>query len=297
MQEKFSKFKARYILLDSVLILFVFIVVLAIGLAIAGLPIDSFEDNLIASLIFGCLVLAAICLSILLRLKSCDIELKALVGNTKLRDYSWLMLLIIFYGIETLKRGISQLTIFFTHLIAPSFAISAIKNEYSVYLSQTDSQALKLVFCILLIVPIVIVAPITEEFIFRGVLLHRFAAKWGMTAAILLSSFLFGIAHWNIYALGIGVSFIFVALLYIKTRTLIVPIVLHTMHNAIALVSISISAFFPSTHPVEITLQTLWTGLLNTMYASVILIYFLRGKVNSELMPYIANAEQEKDLT
>ena len=77
----------------------------------------------------------------------------------------------------------------------------------------------------------VIFGPIVEELLFRGVILHRFAVKWGLTVSIILSSFLFGILHADL----IG-SFIFglmMAVIYIKTRTLWAPIICHILNNFI----------------------------------------------------------------
>jgi uncharacterized protein len=194
------------------------------------------------------------------------------------------MLLIVFYGVETLEHGIAQLTLFFTHYFFPIFAEFAIENASVQCSYETDSLALKFIFYILLVLSTVIVAPVSEEFIFRGVILHRLATKWGVTAAVILSSFLFGIAHMNIYSIPIGISSIFVALIYIKTQTLIVPIAFHAMHNAMAVVYGIIRVSSYSSHPV-----------LNTAFAIPILIYFLKRPNHSELMPYTANTESPDD--
>ncbi len=42
---------------------------------------------------------------------------------------------------------------------------------------------------------LVVLAPVIEEFAFRGVLLRRWSQKWGAVNAILISSLLFGVAH------------------------------------------------------------------------------------------------------
>lgn len=88
---------------------------------------------------------------------------------------------------------------------------------------------------VLSFISLVILAPIIEEFAFRGVLLHRWSQKWGMNAAILFSSLLFGVAHPDIigaFAFGVAMSII-----YLKTQTLIVPIICHAFTNIIAILS------------------------------------------------------------
>ena len=87
-------------------------------------------------------------------------------------------------------------------------------------------------------VVVVIVAPVVEEFIFRGLLLTRWSLKWGATPGILVSSLVFALLHGNpvgIFAFGVVMS-----LLYIRTRTLLVPIAAHSLNNLVAL---GLSAF------------------------------------------------------
>ena len=77
-----------------------------------------------------------------------------------------------------------------------------------------------------------VVAPVIEEVLFRGVMLHRLAVKWGLGPAIVVSSVLFGLLHVNF--VGVGVLGVVMALLYVRTQTLIVPIACHVLNNAVA---------------------------------------------------------------
>jgi hypothetical protein len=128
-----------------------------------------------------------------------------------------------------------------------------------------------------------------EEFIFRGILLNRFAAKWGVTTAIIFSSVLFGLAHMSIYALALGTGWIFVCLLYIKTKSMLVPIAFHAMNNLEALVAGTITGFAKSN--MSIGMDDLWSGVSSIAFSIPILIYFLKWPNRSELSPYAANIE------
>jgi len=78
---------------------------------------------------------------------------------------------------------------------------------------------------------LVILAPVIEEFTFRGVLLHRWSEKWGTLNAILISSLLFGILHPDpIGAAAFGIA---MCVIYMKTQTLIVPIICHGLNNLV----------------------------------------------------------------
>jgi len=81
---------------------------------------------------------------------------------------------------------------------------------------------------------LVVVAPISEELIFRGVLFAGWRSKGFVVAAIVSSTF-FGLAHWqpNV-VLATAVLGWILAYLYEKTGSLWAPIGLHAAKNALA---------------------------------------------------------------
>ena len=79
---------------------------------------------------------------------------------------------------------------------------------------------------------IVLVAPVLEEFFARGILLTRWAVKWGVPRAILASSVVFALLHTNF--LGAFCFACVMAIFYIRTKSLFVPIVVHIANNLIA---------------------------------------------------------------
>lgn len=76
----------------------------------------------------------------------------------------------------------------------------------------------------------VILAPIFEEILFRGLLFSRLARKWGMTVGIIASSVIFGILHLE-FVLGAFVIGVVMCALYVRTGTLLVPMALHAVYN------------------------------------------------------------------
>jgi membrane protease YdiL (CAAX protease family) len=78
----------------------------------------------------------------------------------------------------------------------------------------------------------VVVAPLTEEFFFRGFTLpalRRFSGRWG---AILLTSGFFALIHPGINSfLPIFVLGFLLGYLYEKTQSLVAPIAVHVIHN------------------------------------------------------------------
>jgi membrane protease YdiL (CAAX protease family) len=81
------------------------------------------------------------------------------------------------------------------------------------------------------LITLVVLAPIIEEFTFRGILLHRWTQKWSMNSAILISSLLFGIVHTD--PIGAFVFGVAMCIIYLKTQTLVVPIICHALNNLV----------------------------------------------------------------
>jgi membrane protease YdiL (CAAX protease family) len=78
---------------------------------------------------------------------------------------------------------------------------------------------------------LVVLAPLVEETLFRGILLNRWAVKWGLTKAILISAGAFAILHVDL--VGAFIFGVCMALLYKRTSTLWAPIIVHASYNGV----------------------------------------------------------------
>jgi len=78
---------------------------------------------------------------------------------------------------------------------------------------------------------IVVLAPMAEESIFRGLLFRKYRRRWGPGKALLGTSLAFGLLHYDL--LGSGTFALTMVLLYVRTRTLWAPMLAHGIHNAI----------------------------------------------------------------
>lgn len=86
---------------------------------------------------------------------------------------------------------------------------------------------------VLFVAAAVVLAPIVEELIFRGLLLHRWALKWGRTRGLVATSVAFALLHAspvNAFILGFGFG-----LIYLRTGSLPLTIGAHALNNFIAL--------------------------------------------------------------
>ena len=142
---------------------------------------------------------------------------------------------------------------------------------------------------------IVLLAPVVEEFFVRGILLTRWSIKWGTPKAILMSSLLFGILHTNI--IGTFFAGYVLSILYIRTKSLLIPISIHMANNLIA----SAIDFVPTPieevpqHETHIVLQE--SDALLLMVLAVIIISWAMNIIwknfpkESWRVPYLADAK------
>jgi uncharacterized protein len=68
---------------------------------------------------------------------------------------------------------------------------------------------------------VVLVVPVCEEFVFRGLLLHRWVLRWRVRTAILAQAILFGMLH--VVPIPTAVYAYVFAVLYLRTGSLWVP--------------------------------------------------------------------------
>jgi membrane protease YdiL (CAAX protease family) len=102
------------------------------------------------------------------------------------------------------------------------------------------------------IVVIVVVAPVAEEILFRGFLLHRWAVRWGMKTAVILSSAFFAILH--VELIGHFFFGVVMAALYVRTQSLWMAILAHALNNGIV-VALSLPAALDGAPPTTPTME------------------------------------------
>jgi len=292
---QFNKFKTRYIFLDFLLLSN--ILAIASLLFVPSLESDILRPFSITGNIFHIVVFFSVCGLIICRLKYCQIETRQLMGDLKIKNISWILLLIIFYGQHTLTSGVNYLEYYFANLISPDLVQSSVRTITEGTNYSSASFVSQFFQYLLLMFVLVIVAPLTEEFIFRGIFLHRWAVKWGVLWSIILSSLLFGAIHADIFWFSRALGSIFTALYYIQTKTLLVPIILHALNNGLVFIDLLFHHFKPSTvEEINITTKYIWYGIVNITLAIPILVYFLKLPHSIEQLPYFCNQKNKDEI-
>jgi uncharacterized protein len=104
-------------------------------------------------------------------------------------------------------------------------------------------------YIIFTVFSLAILAPIAEEFMFRGLLLKRLIKKTSVWSGILISSFLFGILHADI--IGAFLFGVIASLLYLRTGNLLIPMLMHILNNSLA---VALMFLVPSAWPEAISI-------------------------------------------
>ncbi len=133
------------------------------------------------------------------------------------------------WGVEIRLRALLPTFLLFLLVVEATMAILpqlGVQDSVELLSSVTPAQRL------LLALPLCLVVPFFEEFLFRGILLHA-----GPAAVTLpLSALLFALAHGaNLFALPLFIFGWVLGLLTLHTRSLLPAILFHALFNAITL--------------------------------------------------------------
>ncbi len=289
-----ATFENPFIALKARLVVVVFFVI-ALGLALVfgilgglGLIPWAADDPIFAPVLYS-LIFSSLCLSIWLVSRRPPLRLSYLLGPWP-HQLAWLQLLWLAVGVFLFSLGAFQLSYLALSLVAPTWVEASLQQSLLLSAEQAASPRL---YNGLMLFSVVVVAPITEEFIFRGVLLHRWGTKWGVGPAIFLTSVLFGLLHANV--IGLFVFGVVTALLYLSTRSLIVPIVAHAINNAIAS---GVELLTALTTPEDLAINTLaefraswWLGVLCLLVSAPWVLRYVvyHWPQPNAPLPYFAN--------
>lgn len=124
-------------------------------------------------------------------------------------------------------------------------------------------------------------APIVEELMCRGVLLHRLSIRWKVSTAIIVSSILFGLMHVELAIVGAAVFGVMMSLLYLKSQNILMAISAHFLNNLIISL-LSIILFFFDNSPENVTVSSSEINILGGvgMILLAVSLFFICKYIN-----------------
>lgn len=175
-------------------------------------------------------------------------------------DISRIMIVI---PLMALSFGIIWVTILGLNSVSAGLGESYLNWMNSVDMFETDSDT-GLMQYVLLFILISFVAPVIEEIIFRGIMIERLGAKYSYGAAVIISSILFGMLHIN--PVGAFITGLVLSMEYLRSRTLMIPILIHIVNNATATIMLFYADFTGTdtgeAETVSSYLDDAWIGIL-----------------------------------
>ncbi len=218
---------------------------------------------------------------------------KYVVGDLP-QNYNWLRLTWLVPLIIIFSISCSIILFYLLSLAAPSFLEQLLRSVADTpSVDNSNSFASNL----LVIITFCLVAPVTEEFLFRGIILQRWATKWGICTGLISSSLLFGFVHPN--PIGLSLAGMIWGVLYIKTRSLVVPIAFHALNNIVAVLPQLLPAD-SSNSKSTLTIQNLqsfwWIGVVMMVFSLPLLLRFIwkNWPNKNTIIPYLNNANKER---
>lgn len=212
----------------------------------------------------------------------------------KLNKFDGKMLLGAFGLIIFLVGGIEFLNSFILTKYFPDFTVA---SPYD-FLSSNNVYVLLLASFL-----VVIIAPIVEEMFYRWTVVNTLKKGMNTSATILFSAFIFALAH---SATNLAYSFYFFvihfvttfiigaifAFVYIKTKKVIVTIILHTTWNALTAVG-SILENFGIGYAFNIAFLVL-IGIGGVVTITFLILYFVKWRKESQNKEIVAMNEKEE---
>lgn len=120
--------------------------------------------------------------------------------------------------------------------------VEASQNPQAVFEVLGEGQSPLILLAV--VVVSVVLAPLVEEILFRGLLLAALSRWLGPGVAVLGSSFVFALIHMHLRSFValfvLGMAF---ALAYLYTRSLRVPIVMHALFNAVSMLQFGLGVY------------------------------------------------------
>ena len=215
-------------------------------------------------------------------------QVKALMGPSP-SPWPWKAMVGIWFMMFLFSLGSFQVSYGALSLVAPE-QVENILNQ-SLFQGAGGTTAFPLLHNVLMLLLLVVAAPILEEFLFRGVLLHRWSTRWGLPGAVVGSSLIFGIFHAN--WIGLSMFGLVLALLYLRSRSLGLVMGIHALNNGIAAGLEVAYSWVPDQEAVSLAdfQAGWWMGLLLMAVSGPFLWRFTRRnwQFTRQPLPYAVN--------
>ena len=224
------------------------------------------------------------------------IEIKYLVGKVPDR-YQWLPLVGLAIASLFFSLGVFRIFYYPLSFIVPSFVEKLLIDRNSSILIRPAATLFPALYYLISAIYYAIL-PLIFTFIFQAILLHRWAAKWGKTRAI-IAFILLSLISYNFISSVIATSIN--AILYVKTRSLLVLIIFVYLKILISVIwNLSYKTFLDNQagSTLDVFRSQVQLGVLFFVVSAPWVIGFIykNWSVLKGPLPYFANASEAEKI-
>lgn len=253
-------------------VLITFFTLLPFGLILIFLGITDTVSALRMEILVGVVLYMVPLALIFYAFRKKDLRLHPILKDTgKHRKELLLVIPLMFFSISAI-----WVTILCLNAINAGMAQSYLEYINSIEFLKTSAETPYIDY-IFIFAAVAVLPPLLEELVFRGSMIERLGFKYGYKSAVILSSVIFGILHINIVsAFAVG---LFLSLIYLKTYSLFIPIIIHAINNGFYVVYIFIDDQFLQAEPWDSIAPFIrfgWIGVVLFLVSAVWLALYLK---------------------
>lgn len=218
--------------------------------------------------VLALLIMLAVLLVLLVRARRAGLSWRQLFGPPPARTMLPLLLVVVPVGVITFA---SALLVF----VPLSYVFPRWVERQLLSASLLDARTLTQ--WLVLAIGAAVVAPLMEEMLFRGLLLQRWARRWGTPTGVVASSLLFAVGHSEIpghFLFGVAM-----AALYLRTRRLWVPMAAHALNNLVLMLPILANVMLhkrPEVETIATLRRELWLAPPMLVLGVALLVWYVR---------------------
>lgn len=294
----FARIKLRHIFGWYLLFCIALLFQIKIICSIRGIKFDYTEPFVNEILVTYLLILS---LSLFWReCRLAGIEIKYLIGKVPER-YQWLPLVGLAIASVVFSIGVFRIFYYPLSFIVPSFVEQILtKNRNSSILIAASKSFSPALYYLQFALESYVITPVFAAFFVISILLHRWAAKWGNITAIIAMCLLWGTLAYKYFITMIIVQLIN-AILYVKTRSLLVVIIFTILRNiSLTVWDFSSTIFWDNQtgSTLEIFRSQIQLGVLFFALSAPWVIGFIykNWSILKGPLPYFANAAEAEKI-
>lgn len=243
------KLKGYFLKLVAVVMASIILTVILV-LIVGKNRLDDVENIIPFAINFALLIIT------LIELKKNGISIKTVIGRPKKKSFIFEVpiALILTY---VAGMGLILILLYIVYKVNPY-----ILQSFNKSLAEEHQKARSIFIITIDFVDTVVLAPILEEIIFRGILLSKLYSKYGIVRAIIFTSVIFFMVHFktNPMTFIIGITN---CILVLKYKSLIPAILVHALNNLFVLTRIMGSkANVQDSAPLEVNIVFLIAGII-----------------------------------